>query len=189
MIVVANLCIWHGVDRILAGINKYVQETGREDIRLMVVGTGNEETNLKKYVEQYGLEKVVSFVGKQTGNALDRYFDDADIAISTMAFFRTGVMKSSTLKSREYCARGIPYVVANGDWDERLGRYVYKVPDDESPLDILNIREWYYSLTGMDNISENMREFARENYTWEKQMRVVIETMRENVKTKNRNDR
>ena len=49
MIVVANLCIWHGVDRILAGINKYVQETGREDIRLMVVGTGNEETNLKKY--------------------------------------------------------------------------------------------------------------------------------------------
>ena len=50
---------------------------------------------------------------------------------------RIGLSESPTLKVREYCARGIPWIIACKDPDFPDDfPYILRVPPDESPIDI-----------------------------------------------------
>ncbi|KKX51678.1 hypothetical protein [Sphingobacterium sp. IITKGP-BTPF85] len=69
-------------------------------------------------------------------------FDLADFAIGSLARHRSGITYIRTLKTREYAARGIPFIYSEIDTDFEGKPYVLKATPDETPLDIAQIVDY-----------------------------------------------
>lgn len=172
MLVVANVSVWHGIDRVIEGIKAFAS---KENVRLYVVGDGEALSDLKLIVSQDGIEKQVFFEGRKFGDDLDYYFNFCDIAIGSLGLHRLN-SRPSTLKSKEYMARGIPFVISStedGNLDEKVKKYIFFVEEGEEPLDIEKVIDWYKTLKRED-ASEKLRNYACENYSWNKQMEIII---------------
>ena len=163
---VAQFAFWHGYDRILVGLGKYysIKKTSDPEILLNLVGYGNLIEEYKIIVSNYKIEKYVNFVGPLYGNELDDIFNKSDIGVSTLGFHRTGVTgSSSVLKSKEYLARGLPLVTsAHIDVLPKDSSYELLVPEDDSPIDIYKIIDFYNLNVKRINRKE-IREFAEKN--------------------------
>lgn len=176
IISVSGMYYWHGIDRFLYSLLQYKKNGGKEKIKFHIVGEGTETPKLKKIVEDnIELQDIVIFHGFKSGEDLDEVYNNSDIAIGSLGFFRSGLEKGSTLKMREYCAKGLPFVVGYDDtsFSKDLPFY-YQVSNDESLLDIEKIIEWYKNLKV---IPEEIRKYAEDNLTWDKQMKKVIDSI------------
>lgn len=150
LLCVSGCFFWHGYDRIIEALNLYYQDyNGDEKVFLHVVGEGN---CLKEYVElseKYGLlDEVVFFYGRKVGKELDNLFDKCDIALDCFGAHRKGLTLSSSLKTREYAAKGLPIVtsVALDICNEDTNKYILMLPSGEVPLDVKDIINFYHAI-------------------------------------------
>lgn len=185
---IANVAFWHGYDRIIKGLHEYYKNNPEKETYYHFVGEGPELTNLKKLTKELSLEKYVIFHGTKTGEDLDRVVDECDIAFGSLGNHRKGLYADSALKNREYCARGIPFVIASDDQDfPETFPFVYRIPKDDTPVDINQVVKWYESLVKEHpNYSIEMRKYAEENLSWDAKMKPVIEKIKELVREKER---
>jgi len=178
MLVVANVSIWHGIDRVIEGIKQY---KGEKDIRLIIVGNGEALPFLEKSVKEADLVGKVIFEGCKFGKELDSYFDSCDIAIGSLGLHRLKV-RPSTLKSKEYMARGIPFVASRTEednFDESIYEYIYFAEEKEGALELENVINWYEKID-LAAARQNMRLYAELNYSWNKQMKRVVDIVYKN---------
>ena len=176
---VANVRDYHGFDRVIVGMSEY---SGSKEVRFDIVGGGSEIGRLKKLVSQYKLESKVIFHGVLSGKELDRVYSTADLAISTLCMHRRRLRNDSSLKTREYCARGIPFVMCFPDYDFPADfPYAYKVNSDDSSLNISEILDFTKKLINTVEVAEKMRDYARKNLTWDVKMPIVIEKIQEKI--------
>lgn len=173
---VSNCSIWHGIDRLIYSILEYIKNNGKEKIIFNIVGEGNETFKLKQIVKENKLEKYVIFHGKKLGKELDEIYNESDIGIGCLGNFRKGLYEGGALKNKEYCAKGLPVVVAGPDYDFNNCEFIYQVSQDESLINIEKIIEWYKNL----NItSEEIREYAENNLSWDIQIKKIVESIKE----------
>jgi glycosyltransferase involved in cell wall biosynthesis len=176
IIAVASMQNWHGYDRIIEGMNNYYKKSkNAATICFHLVGEGPELANYKKMCEDYGLQNKIIFHGRTGGKKLDDIFEKCDIAIGSLGIHRIGLKGVSTIKNKEYCARGIPFVFAYNDecfkGDEE---FLLKLAADESPADILKIIEFIIKTRRNDVIPQLMRKFATDNLSWIQQYKNVL---------------
>jgi len=88
---------------------------------------------------------------------------------------RISLKEGSTLKLREYCAIGLPFIYAYND-DDFDDNFIYaaKIPADDSPVNIYDVIDFYKRLEGTD-YSIKMNDFARKNLSWEAKLKPVFE--------------
>lgn len=173
LLAVANVSSWHGFDRVIRGLAEY---HGKREINFVIVGQGSELAELKRLVIQYRLENTVLFRGLQLGEGLDKCFDECDIAVGSLGLHRLGITPSS-LKSREYMARGIPFVASETEameLDDNVRPYVYMVPGNDQEIDIEALLEWVDRID-MVRAGEALHSFALTHCTWKIQMQKVVE--------------
>lgn len=179
---VANVDVWHGYDRVLHGLANYYQSDQRSNMRnikFYIVGEGREIENLKLLSSKLSLEGNVCFCGMRSGKELDNLFDKADLGISSLGMHRIGVLQGSTLKTKEYCARGIPFVYAyNEKQIPEDFTYALKIPHNEEALNMNTVMNFLERIAELP-IEETLRKFAEDNFTWEKQMSIVASKIRE----------
>ncbi|KLO24336.1 hypothetical protein X275_00630 [Marinitoga sp. 1197] len=175
---VANVSKWHGYDRIIKGLYEYYNNIPNEEIYFNIVGEGEELENLKRLTKSLNLEKFVIFHGFKKEKELDELFNIADIGIGSLGNHRKGLLKESALKSREYCARGLPFVISSEDSDFTNFKYALKVKNDDSPININEIIKFFNSVKGNDYINE-MRVYAEKHLSWDVKMKPVIEKILE----------
>lgn len=173
LLVVAELHYWHGVDRAISGIDKYIKSNPIQRIHLNIVGKPERASGfaLKTQVESLDLGEFISFLGPLSGEELDEVFEKADFAIGSLARHRSNITKIKTLKNREYAARGFGFVYSEIDEDFEDMPYIIKAPADETPLDISKIVEFYNS-TNLEPIE--IRKSIEPNLSWKNQMQKVI---------------
>lgn len=149
---VANYMYWHGLDRLINGIKNY---NGDYDVMLNVVGGGKEIPNLKKIADK---DKRIHFYGPLTGDKLDRVFDNTDVAIDALGRHRSGVIYNSSLKGKEYLARGIPVLSGvETELDHIDGfKFYFRVPADDSDIDIYSVISFFESICKDDSITETI---------------------------------
>ncbi|MEG1331690.1 MAG: glycosyltransferase, partial [Eubacterium sp.] len=148
LLAIASMGRWHGYDRLIGGLHDYYSGGGRDAIVLHLVGDGPEIPRYRQLVRQYQLEDTVIFHGFKSGAELDELFDICGVAIECLAAHRKGLHLSSSLKSREYGAKGMP-VVTSCEIDafpSDICNYIMKVPEDDSNIDINQIIKFYHSL-------------------------------------------
>lgn len=162
--------ITHGLDRLIKGISNYyktIYKTTSVDIELLLIGEYSNST--KKLVEDLSLSEKVKFLGKMKRNEIDTYIDEAHFAVGSMGNHRANSYYGSALKTKEYIARGIPFVYG---WEERIlidFPFAYKVPLNEEPIDINKILEFYRKIEDKE-LAIKMRKFLeKNNRSWQQQ--------------------
>lgn len=173
LISVAEIHNWHGFDRLLKGLSEYYKRERQLDILYDIVGYGDEQeiSRLKKYVSDNNLDKFVTFHGPQFGDNLDKLFNNASIGIASLGRHRSGITNIKTLKNREYAARGIPFIYSENDDDFDNKNYIMKVRADESPINILDIIQFYQKVNSIPPIEIRSSIF---NLSWENQMGKIL---------------
>ena len=172
---VANLSFWHGYDRLIAGLAAY---RGARAVAFDIAGAGQQLARLQADVAAAGLQDVVRFHGPQHGAALKALMQGAHLGASSIGMHRLDV-DTSNLKSREYCARGLPFLIAYPDRD--FGDdfpFAFHAPADDSPVDIAALVAWYDGLeTTHPDHRTAMRAYAEDRLSWHSKMAPVCDVV------------
>lgn len=174
--VAASFLPWNGFERLIEGVNHYIEHGGRRQLKIYFVGQGADENYYKSLVEKYHLNKIVQFCGQLDGKELDQVFDQADVAISSLGAYKLDINCSCPLKGAEYCARGLPMVC--GYQDSRFPDdfpYILQVPNDATPIAIDEIINFYDRIALQRNYQKIIRNYAEENLSWDSIMRPVVD--------------
>ena len=162
----ANLSFWHGYDRVITGIAAHVK-AGGQPVYLEVVGGGNELPQLQRMVAQLELTDYVRFHGPLHGVAMTEVMSHCQIGIATIGTHRLN-RETTDLKSREFCARGLPFVIGYDDHDF-LGSlpFVFRAPASDEPLDIAAVLAFHHRLRLQEpDFSAHMRSYAESHLDW-----------------------
>ncbi|MDP4283955.1 MAG: glycosyltransferase family 1 protein [Bacteroidota bacterium] len=175
LIGVATIGFWHGYDRVIKGLHNYYSDgnLSKKKVFFHVVGdTSNTESQrYKELVDKYHLNTYINFYGRKSGKELDTIFNRMDLAVGSIACHRISLKYIKSLKNREYCARGIPFFYSEIDPDFENKNFVFKVPANDEPVDIQEIVN-FISNNHFDAVE--IRNYAVENLTWEKQFEKVL---------------
>lgn len=176
LLAVATMNYAHGYDRLIQGLAAYYhQNTCSEEVRLYLVGDGPEVPRYKKMAQQNNIDSYIEFCGILTGNKLTEVFNKADIAIGSLGLSRLGEKKFDPIKTKEYCARGIPFVIGYEDLSfQKQCAFVFQVPINEEPIIIPNLLDFYNKISEKIK-DEEIRQYAEANLTWEIILRPVID--------------
>jgi glycosyltransferase involved in cell wall biosynthesis len=166
IIAVALFTFWHGYDRFLEGMKEYYSNSvEKKDIILHFVGNGNELNHYRNLVNNYSLNAYVKFHGEKHGADLDEVYNLCDIALDSMGRHRGNVYYNSTLKGKEYGAKGLPIisgVKTELDSDPQY-KYYMRVSADDTPIDISRIVDFYniiYKNESPEEIVSKVREYT-----------------------------
>ncbi|MDR2381489.1 MAG: glycosyltransferase [Bifidobacteriaceae bacterium] len=164
LLAVGSMMPWHGFDRAIDGLATYYRENGTRDIVLELVGDGPELTRYRKLATDQGLTARVQFSGRLLGAALDRAFDRADVAVASLGLHRRGMSDVTTLKTREYAARGLPIVtsIRLGALSTACSDFIFDAPANEEPLDVAGVLRFWDAIErrGALTAAQTLRAFA-----------------------------
>ncbi len=171
---VSQCHFWHGIDRFLYSLLQYRKNGGKEEIKFYIVGEGSETPKLKKIVEDnIELQDIVIFHGFKSREELDEIYNNSDIALGSLGIHRLKLESVQPLKNREYCAKGLPFVIGFNDPNFKNKEYVYEVSYDDELIDIEKLIKWYKNL---EISPEEIRKDA-EDFTWDIQMKKVLDNI------------
>lgn len=162
----------HGYDRLIKGIKEYYDLGGTRNIYFHIVGTTLIST--QKLIKKLGFENRCILYGSLSGEKLDQIYDKANIGVGCLANHRIGSFYGSALKTKEYIARGIPFIYG---WNEKVlenFQYAKKYDLCETPIDIFSAIEFYDGLEKID-LPQKIRNSLSKEDTWEYQMKIVLD--------------
>ena len=177
MIGLANVQYWQGYDRIIKGIAIHNCTCYKDKAYFHIVGKGSNIFELKELAKKNGLEKYVLFHGAKAGKELDDFFILCQIGIGTLGAHRQGMSIATPLKHREYCARGIPFIISVDDLDfPHSFPYAKRISADDSEVNIEEIINYYNSIkVKFPNFINDMRNYAEKYLSWEKKLKPVVD--------------
>lgn len=176
---VATMSKWHGYERVIQGMYNYYSNGGQRNIIFNVVGDGDQIQYYKKIVDEYQLCEHVAFHGQLSGTKLDDIYDNSDIAIGSLGFYKINLYSNAPIKLREYCARGIPFVYGYDDISFSENNYfAYRISNDATLVDIKKIIEFYETVYDGRDFIKDMREYTLRYLTWDKILQPVIDYLK-----------
>lgn len=169
-----NIEIWQGLERVIKGLQEYEKQKNDYDIYVKIAGEGTQKKALSDLVQKCHLEHKIMFTGPAQREKLNELFNEADIGIGSLGRHRQKTNVCSTLKVKEYCAKGIPFIYSNDEpsltGDEP---FALKLMADESPVDFRQVIAFFQSFRKNPGIEFKMKKFAEENYDWSIQMKKI----------------
>lgn len=184
IIAVAGMCSFHGYDRLIEGLNNYYAQGEKREVELHMVGgkaePGNELSRYQDLCQKYHLEKRVIFYGEKKGEELDRVYDKCNLAVGSLGMYRIGYKMASSLKIREYLAKGLPVITGSrvDVFEKKDFPYYLEFENNDTPIGVQKIIDFYDSIyEEKDNrtINEKIREYAAKNCDMKSALKNVIE--------------
>ena len=113
------------------------------------------------------------------GAALDAVYERCAIGIDSLARHRSGIVVLSSLKSREYGAKGIPMINScKIDILEEDFPYLLRVPADESPINMNEVFDFYDRVLGNGRsrleIGEEVRSYIEAKSGMTETLKAVV---------------
>lgn len=140
----------HAVERLIEGMREYYSKGGERDILLKIAGEGEEISRYRHLSKADELKGHIEFVGMLDQGQLDELYDSCSLALGSLGIHRVGLKTTSAIKSREYLAKGIPFVYSGGIdvFEEDPVDFCLKVPDNDSPIDVEEMVGFHDALYG-----------------------------------------
>ncbi|MDP6522846.1 MAG: glycosyltransferase family 4 protein [Kiritimatiellia bacterium] len=161
---------WQGVDRMLEAAKILFRD--RENLRVLVVGSGPEEESLQKKAEELGIADRCMFVGAVPHAKMPFYINCFTIAV----LFKCGLDEIagslySSLKLRDYAACGVPILASRGAADHGIitqGKFGMLV-DPENPSEVAQtVMRMLNDKTALEQMGQEGRRTAEAEFAWEK---------------------
>lgn len=178
LLALASMSGWHGYDRIIKSLAAY---HGSADVRIAFVG-GDGDGSLAKWkllTNELGLQKRITFHGPCYGDELEAIIAQSDLGVGSLGLFRFGLRQGITLKTREFIARGLPFV--NAVFDPALPeeiRCFLQVPDSEMPIDMAEIVSFAKRVKADLPLPGAMRAYAEHNLGWRSETAKILERLK-----------
>ncbi len=177
---VANFAFWHGYDRVIEGLAQ-LEPTMRVKIAIDFIGSGSELESLKALAQVRNVNEEICFHGPLSGSSLDQIMARTHIGIGCLGLHRV-TKETSDLKSREYCARGMPFLADKLENDfQAVAGFVHVSPEDDSPIDLIEVFDWYQRIRSEDRAA-TLRAHAEKHLSWDAKMEPVVAWMRRQIK-------
>jgi hypothetical protein len=168
---------WHGLDRIIASLNQY---RGSVHITLHVVGN----ITSQDVSEFLPCPADIRFHGTRFGSDLDTLMSNMNLAISTMGLYRKNMEEASSLKTRDYTARGLPFVLAYQDPDleetSEEVRFYLRFENNDSLLDFSRIMAFAEEVSRRNEATSlYMREYASAHMDWQVKLSSYVDFVKQ----------
>ncbi len=179
LIAVAVLNNWHGYDRLIRGISDYYENGGKRNVIFHLVGDGECLQEYKDLVKKLHIENNVIFYGFKTTKEIDKIYDKCNLAVDSLGWHRSKVSLGTSLKSREYLAKGLPIIASTpmdifpDGWE-----YAFYAPIDDSSININDVISFYDNIhqnIGEAELSVKIRNIAYEKCDMSAMMKPVID--------------
>ena len=186
IVAVAKITIWHGYDRFLQGLYRYYKSGGNRKIVLHIVGTGSGQQKLNEMIKEMNLNENVVMHGFKTGTELDAIYNKCHLGLISLATQDKDIYIHSTLKSREYLAKGLP-TIATGITDVFVNtdyKYNLELPMNEKIVDMNRIIAFYdqiYTHATRQQVMTEIREFAERTIAIQTTMKPIIQYIKDTV--------
>jgi hypothetical protein len=159
---------WNGLNRIIESIENY---ENNQKIELIVCG---------HYIEGEIQEKnFIKHLGYLNKEKVDEIINEVHVGLSTMALYKQGLQEASSLKTREYFARGLPFIYAYTDPDlnEEAKEFSLELPNDDSLIDMEKVIEFAKKALEDKELPTKMRKYAEEHLDYEVKMKQLLENL------------
>lgn len=161
---------WHGLERLIKSISAYDNDTC---IELTLVGRlrfSQHQLLLNINAKDTVTVKEVGYVH---GEDLNQLFSTSNLAIASLGLYKNYMRQACPLKTREYIARGIPFIYAYDDADLKKNEiFALHFPNDESILDFNKIFTFAKTVSiDPHPLAQHMNAFAKEKLDWEIKVR------------------
>lgn len=168
--------VWHGLDRLIHSIAHYKKKNKTLKINLHVICKIKEKD--KKALSTHS--HSIKFYGLRFGSELDNIMKKMHLAICPLALYRKGLNETSSIKTGEYIARGIPFIIAYNETglpnEENIPDCYLTFPNDDSFIDFDRIIRFLNEINmNRCKISNKMRLYAIENLDWTVQMKQYLQ--------------
>ena len=183
VIAVAKISPWHGFDRFIRGMAAYYKRGGRRSVVFHIVGEGHDKSSLEAMIAAFDIEDRVVMHGFKTGKELDMLYDMSHLGLISLATQDKDIFVHSTLKSREYMAKGLP-TISTGITDVFINadyKYNLELSAEERIVDLEKIIAFYdsiYSGTPRQKVISEIRSFAERNIDIHATMQPVIDYLK-----------
>lgn len=151
--------IWHGCDRVLTGLKQY---KGNLKITFYAVGEFFDED--KDLAKEMPANVTIVFEEKAIGRELADLMNSCHLGISSLATHRKNIKEATPLKTREYLAYGLPFVLAYQDTDLHqkadFEPFVLHQESSEAPLEINKLIDFVKDVYQITNHHEKIRACA-----------------------------
>lgn len=159
-----RLQAWHGIDRILSGMATY-----GGGVRLFLHLFGNiQPADISKEI---AANKATIFFHNQISDQESiSIFSQMNLGISTLALHRNNMNEGCCLKTREYMARGLPFILAYHDPDLPTNAPYFRMIElNDDPVNFETIIQFMIDLTRLprEEISNDMRTHAMRYMSWD----------------------
>ena len=151
-------------DVVLKNINAYIQKTNRDDIRVLVVGSGPAEEDLKKIVEESNLKGYVEFLGFVPYERTAFYYYLSDLFISA------SLTETQGLTFIEAMASGLPVLARfdeclSGVIEDKVNGFFYNTEDE-----FIKSFDYFFELSEEDKkfMKEKAKSLVVDKYSSEK---------------------
>lgn len=178
---VAMFSKWHGYDRVISGMSEYYKTGGKRDIKLHLIGDGSELQSYKKLVLEKNLENNVIFYGMKSRKDLDELYNKMDIALDVFGMYRKNLSFASSLKSREYLAKGLPLIsgcAVDVFETDKSFKYYLEQENNSSPIDIKETVDFYDKIysdgRNLNQVIREIRDYAEKTCDISESMRNIL---------------
>ena len=181
LIGVAYMQRHHGYERIIQGMKAYYENTNTDNlICLYLVGDGPEKARYQEQVKEFDLQKYVTFYPTMSGEELDDLYDECDLGLASFGMYKLGFYgKMGALKTREYLAKGIPFMTGCPiDVLDDNYKYVKVFSNDNTLVDMEEVIDFYKSVKANKEkaaVADEMREYAVQHVSIESVMQPIID--------------
>lgn len=181
--IAASFAFYHGCDLLIKGLAEYYQSGGDRDIVLHFAGDGPSLPEMRDLTKNEGLLNHVVFHGMLNRADLYDLYDSCALAVGCLALHRRSFnCIDSSLKTREYLAKGMPFIYA-GDVD-----ILKKYPTDfclqleptENPIDFNRVIAFYddiYSRHSEDELINRIRAYAEAHVSMDDAMKKIVDRL------------
>jgi len=174
---VANLNYYSAYDRVLFGLQQYYQSNAKgPEVFFHIVCTPSVILNdIKKIVATLNIKNFVIFHDQKFDRDLDDLFEKCHIAVANLGWHRVQINQASALKSREYMARGIPFIFSGKDLAcSSSYPYALEIISNDTPVDIKQVINFARNIFKEPSHAKKIREYASDKLNWTIQIKKVV---------------
>lgn len=177
-IMVANISEYHHYERMLIAMREYAHENGNQyKIHLTVISPDSPAyEGLKKQARELGIEQMIDFMPSMTMPEIQKIANSCHIGVGQLSKSDKGSNLVNTLKSKDYCAMGIPFFSTCYDTSfEKDFEYIYVTEDMDSDIRLDDIISWYMNIRNDVEYRSKMYNYAKNNLQFDKLAKQVDE--------------
>ncbi len=172
---IGSLYPWSGLDNLFHSVKELKDRD--INIKLTIVGDGQQLTTLEELAEKLDIAQDVAFVGRVNWSDIPKYISGFDLCYSGQTQFGPGKMYLSPLKLYEYMSMEKPVVISNFEDARRLIQHgetgFLFDPNNRNELTRV-LQDAYVNQKLLVNIGKAGREVIAKNHSWESRIEKLI---------------